>query len=519
MIATLEEFDNSISQKIVAEHRERLDALRIDADYYVSLLRPAMDPLRRERIALIEKYKKLICSIEEKHRIIDRLENEVFLQAIENCKLEAKLDMLERGGDEPKAMEIPPAISRIIGSRPQKDSVVGSKSALSQWSNECQAIVGQPNHKGYSKEQTSMPNTTIECMPEICPECGCRLDSTEMRIVERRQIWDLPLPIAPIVTEYVRMKGTCQCGCQCVGEFPQEATAPVSYGANIHALVGYMSTLPFPSFKRMVNILNSVFFLQMSPGSVSNILQRMRKKAVKEVKAICENKDLAEVAGADAAGAKVDWQQHWVWTFQLEALTYLIAEQGCRKNVEEKPLTDGPHQADRPTSAFNAEVESSQGGLMPILNVLIYQTLTVPDSDWPAKMLEFLHEAIRLKHISPQGRIPENEVVRLRKELDELMEHIPLVEDETHQKSIQDFFLELQTEKDDLLTFLTRYVVPADIIAMESSAHPVKAKAKVSKQAKNSEGAKSYSPLRSIMQTARENNRDPFVALIELARK
>ena len=99
------------------------------------------------------------------------------------------------------------------------------------------------------------------------------------------------------------------------------------------------------------------------------------------------------------------------------------------------------------------------------------------------------------------------------------MEHSPLVEDEMHQKAIQDIFLELRTEKDDLLQFLTHPVVPADIIALESSAHPVKTKAKVSKQAKNSEGAKSNNPLRSIIQTARENNRDPFVALVELARK
>ena len=519
MIATLEEFDNLISQMVVSEHRERLDALGIDADYFVSLLRPAMDSIRRERIAQIEEHKKLVCAIAEKHRIIDRLENEVFLQAIENCKLQAQLDMFERGANEPKAVEIPQAISRIISSCPQKDSIVGSESEQSQWLNHYQEIVSQPNHKGYAKEQTSMPNTTIECKPEICPECGCRLDSTEMCIVERRQIWDLPLPIAPIVTEYVRMKGTCQCGCQCKGEFPQEVTAPVSYGANIHALVAYMSTLPSLSFKRMVNILNTVFFLQMSPGSVSNILQRMRKKAAKEMKVICEKKDPAEVAGADAAGTKVDRLQHWVWTFQLEALSYLIADQGCRKTEEEKPLTDDPHQADPRTSGFNAQVENSQAGLMPLLGHLIYQTLSIPDSDWPAKMLELLREAIWLKHISPQGQIPENEVVRLRKELDELMEHSPLVEDEMHQKAIQDIFLELRTEKDDLLQFLTHPVVPADIIALESSAHPIKTKAKVSKQAKNSEGAKSNNPLRFIIQTARENNRDPFVALVELARK
>lgn len=48
---------------------------------------------------------------------------------------------------------------------------------------------------------------------------------------------------------------------------------------------------------------------------------------------------------------------------------------------------------------------------------------------------------------SPQGRTPDNEVGRIRRELDELMCHCPLVEDETQQKTIKDFFLNLQTKK------------------------------------------------------------------------
>ena len=53
------------------------------------------------------------------------------------------------------------------------------------------------------------------------------------------------------------MECTCLCGCHCKEQLPLEATAPVSYGPNVHALVGYMSTLQSIPFKRMVDIFNN----------------------------------------------------------------------------------------------------------------------------------------------------------------------------------------------------------------------------------------------------------------------
>lgn len=128
-------------------------------------------------------------------------------------------------------------------------------------------------------------------------------------------------------------------------------------------------------------------------------------------------------------------------------------------------------------------------------------------------------EAIHLKHISTQGRTPDNEVGRIRGELDELIDHIPLVEDEAQKKTIKDFILNLQPKKEYLQTFLTHPDVPSDNNASERSVRPVKTKMKVSGQFKNDDCAESYTALHSIMQTARKNNRDPFAALAELARK
>ena len=522
MITSVEDLDKMLARMIVAKHPERLEELGIDTEYIASLLRPTIELLRRDALAQIEKYHELLRINEERQRQIDTLKAEVFRKTVEMRKLQSRLDELQGKREKPKTVDKPQITSENSSLPPSKDPI-GFRRTQSLRQKSERPNGGQPGHKGHTKEQTTLPNKTIECFPDVCPECGRRIDPAGAHIAERRQIWDLPLPIAPIVTEYQSMECTCQCGCHCKGQLPQEATAPVSYGANVHALVGYMSTLQSIPFKRMVDILNNVFGLQMSQGTVSNILQRMRKKAEKEMDAIRSEIEKAEVVGADETGVKINGEQHWVWTFQTEALTYMAVDKGRGKAVIDKHFPEGLPQSilvtDRHSSYFKMDVKDHQICIAHLLRNLIYLSQTVPDSDWPTKMMALLCEAIHLKHISPQGMAPDNEVERIRGELDELMDHIPLVEDEAQQKTIKDFILNLQPKKEYLLTFLTHPAVPADNNASERSVRPVKTKMKVSGQFKNDDGAESYTALHSIMQTARKNNRDPFAALAELARK
>ncbi len=305
MITSVEDLDRMLARMIAAKHPERLEELGIDTEYIASLLRPTIELLRRDALVQIEKYHELLRINEERQRQIDTLKAEVFRKTVEMRKLQSRLEELQGNGERPKTVDKPQITSENSSLPPSKDPV-GFKRTQSLRQKSDRPTGGQPGHKGYTKEQTALPNRTIECFPDVCPDCGRRIAPSGAHIAERRQIWDLPLPIAPVVTEYHSMECTCQCGCHCRGKLPREATAPVSYGANVHALVGYMSTLQSVPFKRMVDILNNVFGLQMSQGTVSNILQRMRKKAEKEMDAIRTEIERAEVVGADETGVKIN---------------------------------------------------------------------------------------------------------------------------------------------------------------------------------------------------------------------
>lgn len=504
---------------IVARHPERLEELGIDTEYIASLLRPTIEVLRRDALTQIEKYQELLRINQDKQQLIDDLKKEVYRKTLEVRKLQARLDELKgKAGPEPPK----PQVTSENSSLPPSKDPIGFKRTQSLRQKSYRPNGGQPGHKGHTKEQTAIPNKAIACIPDVCPECGRRIDPSELHIAERRQVWDLPLPIAPIVTEYQNMECTCQCGCHCRGEFPQEATAPVSYGANVHALVGYMSTLQSIPFKRMVDILNNVFGLQMSQGTVSNILQRMRKKAEKGMEAIRTSIETEEVVGADETGVRINGEQHWVWTFQTEALTYMAVDKGRGKAVIDKHFPNGLPDSvlvtDRHASYFNMEVKDHQVCLAHLLRNLIYLSQTAPDSDWPTEIMKLLREAIHIKHLSPKGIVDSKEAEKIKERLDNLMDNLPTVEDEKQQKTLSDFILNLASKKEYLLTFLTHPAVPADNNASERSVRPVKTKMKVSGQFKTVDGAASYTCLHSIVQTARKNGHDPFAALAELAR-
>lgn len=520
MITSVEDLDKMLARMIVAKHPERLEKLGIDVEYIASLLRPTIELLRRDAMAQIEKYHELLRVNEARQRQIDSLKEELFHKTIEARKLQSRLDEL-RGKTPPT--NVKPQVTSENSSLPPSKDPIGFRRTQSLRQKSNRPNGGQPGHKGYTKEQTSLPNHTVECLPGMCPECGRPIDRTGAHIAERRQVWDLPLPIAPIVTEYRNMECTCECGHRCKGEFPTQATAPVSYGPNVHALVGYMSTLQSIPFKRMVDILNNVFGLQMSQGTVSNILQRMRKKAGQEMDTIKAGIEQSAVVGADETGVRINGGQHWVWAFQTDLLTYLTVDKGRGKAVIDKHfpkgLPDSILVTDRHASYFNMDVEGHQVCLAHLLRNLIYLSQTVPDSDWPIKMMELLREAIHIKHLSSDGVVEDTEVARIGNKLDELMDNIPIVDDETRQKTLKDFILNLAPKKEYLLTFLTHPAVSADNNASERAVRPVKTKMKVSGQFKTLDGAASYVSLHSIVQTARKNNRDPFVALARIAQE
>lgn len=233
----------------VASLPAALQRLVIVPEQIVSILRPVVDMLRSDAMAAVEEKLRLQRMLEEKHVLIDSLKDEIFRKTTEHIKLSAQLEAL-------KSAYARHSYSTPIVKTSENSSLPASRDAIgfkrTQWLRKKSErhTGGQPGHKGYPKEHTFTPNAVEQCAA-ACPKCGKPISPEGLYVGARRQIWNIPRPIAPIVTEYKLMEGDCGCGCHCRGEFPSEATAAVSYGPNVSALIGKAVAVPFERLHRL----------------------------------------------------------------------------------------------------------------------------------------------------------------------------------------------------------------------------------------------------------------------------
>lgn len=373
---------------------------------------------------------------------------------------------------------------------------------------------GQPGHKGVTLEMAQEADDTVAHFPQVCPECGKSLSEEDVQPSEIRQIWDLPVPIQPFIINHVSFKKTCSCGCCCKGEFPSHVVAPVSYGANVQAAVGYLSTMQHLPFKRLTEAMDFFFGIKMSQGSVQNILQRLRKKSWKGYQLIRHQIENSAVVGADETGVSVDAKRYWIWVFQTAAASYILQDKSRGKGVIDKHFPKGlPNSilvTDRLLTYFSMDVADHQVCLAHLLRELKYLAELDPDEDWAVRMLQVLREAILLKKEEDVDTLIWDHI---QKEMEELLEE-DIKSESAEYKSFQKG---VKKHKEYLFTFLKHREVPPDNNASERAIRPVKIKMKVSGGFRTEQGGDSFCQLHSIVQTARKNGKDPFLALREVA--
>jgi transposase len=363
---------------------------------------------------------------------------------------------------------------------------------------------GQVGHPGKCLEMQT-PDSTELLVPHYCSSCGRDLSDIEGEEGERRQQIDIP-PIHPIVTEYRQIRKVCSCSQVNIVEFPSTVTAQVCYGSNLQALVTYMSVCQQIPYKRMTQMLNEIFGVSVSEGTVKNILDRIEKRLTPAYETIRQRIFESAVAGADETGISVNGKRSWAWALQTRLLTYITAGHSRKKEVFDGIMPGGmPNTilvSDCYSSYFSANVKNHQICTSHILRELIYLSELHKDNPWSEEMANLIREAIHLKKVT-NGNIDDTSIQqRLQLLLDQSI-------DQTHKK-IQTLQKRLIRYRDYLFLFLKNEYVPPDNNASERSIRVFKVKLKVSGFFKSKVGAQRFALLHSIADTARKNNNSPF---------
>lgn len=368
-------------------------------------------------------------------------------------------------------------------------------------------VGGQPGHKGNSMNMASTPDFTEIHRPSYCTCCGNDLSRIEHEFSGKRQVVDIP-EITLTVTEHQIFKKVCSCGCVSKGSYPNGVDAPICYGKNTQALIAYLSVRQYVPYKRLEEMLRSVFGLTICQGSIKNILDKTRRKLVPVYETIRKSVLDSPVIGGDETSVNINGKNHWVWTFQNSKATFIgiHPKRGYMaiKDLMPEGFENTTIVSDCWASYFKTNAKSHQICTAHILRELQYLTERYKNQTWSGRMTKLIKMA--LKTHRSQNSVPDI-ISRIRNKLKELLY-------ETVDKSFKKITAlqkRLIKYQDYLFLFLKDELVPPDNNGSERAIRNFKVKQKVSGFFKTARGAENYAILRSVCDTAIKNNQNPLM--------
>lgn len=454
------------------------------------------------------------------NRSVARQEKDILRKDKEIATLKARVADLERRLDgRPK----PVAKTSANSSVPPSKNPIGVPHTQSLRKSSGKKSGGQEGHPGCTRLQSGDVTGTERWYPAaVCPECGSPLDMDTATVAAARQVVDIPLPIAAEVIEHLQMQVKCACGHCCKGKFPDRVNAPTSFGPNVTALVSYLSTYQNVPFKRLTHLLETIFGLHVSEGTVSNMLNYMRKFSKTPYEMIRKKVASGKVAGADETGVNVNGRNSWLWTFQNTVATYLAFDRSrghdvIKDNFTTEELGGKAWVTDRWPAYFMGDVgmEDHQICIAHLLRNLTYTMQAFPDDVWSLDMADLLRDSV---HGRNQGDIGQDVRDRMEKRLDELLARPPVYKKEDGSDTELDKLKKsIIKHRGHIFTFLTSPDVPPTNNDSEKALRPAKTKLKVSGCFRTETGVENYATVASVIQTAVKNGQDPFEVLRVIA--
>jgi transposase len=344
------------------------------------------------------------------------------------------------------------------------------------------------------------------------------LSGIEGDLLEARQVVDLP-PIKPVYTEHRRYGKTCACGCTSSGGFPEGVGNRIQYGPGVTATVAYLSVRQYLPFRRMKELFQDCFGLNISEGGIERQLNRFKAKSQPVYERIKEEIERAEVVGTDETGAKVNGKNWWLWTWQDPLNTFIAASKSRGYETIARIFPLGLLLTVLVSDCWAAQLKTPAkthqiciAHLLRNLKFLIQLT----DRAWAKKFRVLLLEALELKsqldwedYFRP---MPERDALeaKLRKLLAQNLSK--------QEKQLQTFQKRMVKYQDYLFQFLYYHHVPPDNNASERAIRNAKVKMKVSGQFRSKEGIETFAVIRSVIDTCRKREMNILGSMTEIAK-
>ena len=434
-----------------------------------------------------------------------RVENAALRE--ENAELRRRLGKDSSNSSKPPSSDGPAKKPRIAGSLRGNS---GKKSG------------GQPGHRGDTLRPVAKPDKIERHEATQCEHCRAALTAGMATRVEKRQVFEMPVPRLE-VTEHQVPIYTCAC---CRGEtraaFPADVTAHVQYGPRIRAAAIYLNAQHLIPEDRVGEIMHDLFgALLLCPASIAAWGEgKAQEWAVVEAE-IAARLATAAVRHLDETGFRIGGKTRWLHSVSTAAMTYYrVCEQ---RGAMFDALRGGVIVHDHFKPYFTlAGVEHALCNAHHLRE--LKALIDIEKEPWARKMSRLLVRAEkRVKRAVAHGKtaLAAGCVRRIVAVYDAIIRQgvafhqaqPPLVRRDgargrTPKRVGHNLLERLRDHKAEVLRFVFDFAVPFTNNQAEQDIRMMKVKMKISGGFRSWGGARTFATLRSVLSTARKQGRN-----------
>lgn len=226
---------------------------------------------------------------------VERLQTQMTTMQGEIAKLHERINKNSQNSSKPPSSD-PPQKRKY-----SKAEVSGEKTG------------GQNGHPGHGRKlkPSDQISRVIKSVPRVCQHCGAALKGEDAQ-PERHQVSELP-KIVPEIVEYQRHTLNCEiCGAKNRAEWPAEMPKG-SFGERLQGLIGYLGGRFGISHRDISEMMETVFEVEISLGSIPAQQQRVSMALKEPVETAQKHVQKQTAVNLDETGWYEMAKGFWLW--------------------------------------------------------------------------------------------------------------------------------------------------------------------------------------------------------------
>jgi transposase len=402
------------------------------------------------------------------------------------AELEARLALLEKPPKTPDNSSLPPSKGQKTGQPPD-----GRKPP-------------RRSRPGFGRMLELNPDRVVDRLLDACPHCATAWSAepqTPQQVYDRIE---LP-PVRPDVTRVRLFGGRCSCcGERAIASAPPDLEPGSPFGKSIEAIAVYLHYGQAIGIERLRLVFSELFGLSISEGAICNILARAQAPLEAAASAIATQVTAADVVASDETSVRVMKKTCWEWVFVTAAcVLHIIRPSRGARVVRElfgqmRPLV----WISDSLASQRGHADIWQACLAHLLRDAQY-AIDCGDEGFAPAFKRLLLRAIAIGR--RRDRLRDTTLAQYRADLDRRLDRVLSLQ--RHGDVAEKLRRRIARDREHLFVFITNRDVTATNNACERALRPSVIFRKVTNGFRSEWGAQTYAAFRSVVSTAKTNNR------------